>query len=294
MENRPIEPAVWLTEIKPTDKRMNLNFREIWKYKDLIGLFVKRDFVAKYKQTLIGPAWAVIQPLLTTVVFSIIFGSLAKLTTSDVEGVSLTMPSFLFYMIGTVFWAYFSGTVTSTSNTFIENLRIMSKVYYPRMVTPISTALSNLISYMIQMGLFVILLVIFTAVGSVRLSLTWISLLIPLLILQMMLLATGVGILISAFTTKYRDLKMLVAFGLQLWEYLTPIPYGLAMIPEKYMWLYMLNPATPIIVSLRYAFFGVGYFSLTYYLISLTVTVIIFVFGMIMFNRIERTFADTV
>ena len=294
MELQPIEPKEWLAEIRPTDKKMHLNLKEIWRYKDLISLFVKRDFAAQYKQTLIGPAWAVIQPLLTTVVFSIIFGSLAKLTTSDVSGSNLQIPAFLFYMTGTVFWAYFSKTVTATSATFIENAKIMSKVYYPRMVTPISTALSNLISYLIQLALFIILLVIFVIVGSAQITFSWLILLVPVLILQMMLLAAGVGILVSAFTTKYRDLKMLVGFGLQLWEYFSPIPYGLSLIPERLMWIYMLNPVTPIITTMRYAFFGSGYFNIVYYLISLAVTVVIFIFGMVMFNRIERTFADTV
>lgn len=288
------EPEVWLAEIKPTDKKMHLNLKEIWRYRDLIGLFVKRDFAAQYKQTLIGPAWAVIQPLLTTVVFSIVFGSLAKLTTADVPGSAMKIPAFLFYMTGTIFWAYFSKTVSATSSTFIENAKIMSKVYYPRMVTPISTALSNLISYLIQLALFVILLVIFVIIGSAEIRFSWLILLLPLLILQMMMLAAGVGILVSAFTTKYRDLKMLVGFGLQLWEYFSPIPYGLSLIPERLMWIYMLNPITPIITTMRYAVFGEGYFNIVYYLISLVVTAVIFIFGMVMFNRIERTFADTV
>jgi lipopolysaccharide transport system permease protein len=284
----------WKTEIRPSDKRVNLNFKEIWAYRDLIGLFVKRDFTSKYKQTVLGPAWAVIQPLLTTVVFSIIFGSLAKLTTADVVGQAIKVPSFLFYMTGTVMWSYFSGTVTATSNTFIANTAIMGKVYYPRMVTPISTALSNLISYFIQLALFIILLMLFVIIGIASISLSWYVLLIPLLILQMMMLATGVGIIVSSLTTKYRDLNMLVGFGLQLWEYLSPIPYGLALIPEKYLWLYMLNPVTPIITTMRYAFFGSGHFDLTYYLISVVVTVLLFFIGMTMFNKIERTFADTV
>ncbi len=284
----------WKTEIKPSDKRVNLNFKEIWAYRDLIGLFVKRDFTSKYKQTVLGPAWAVIQPLLTTVVFSIIFGSLAKLTTADVVGQTIKVPSFLFYMTGTVMWSYFSGTVTATSNTFIANTAIMGKVYYPRMVTPISTAISNLISYFIQLALFIILLLLFSIIGIASVSLSLYALLIPVLILQMMMLATGVGIIVSSLTTKYRDLNMLVGFGLQLWEYLSPIPYGLALIPEKYLWFYMLNPVTPIITTMRYAFFGSGYFNLTYYLISVVVTVLLFFIGMTMFNKIERTFADTV
>lgn len=144
----------WKTHIASSNKRINFNLDEIWEYRDLIGLFVKRDFTAKYKQTVLGPMWAVIQPLLTTVVFSIVFGSLAKLTTSDVRGENLEIPSFLFYMIGTIFWAYFSATVTANSNTFITNRAIMGKVYYPRIITPIATALANLISFFIQIALF--------------------------------------------------------------------------------------------------------------------------------------------
>lgn len=284
----------WLTEIKPTSKRVNLNFKEIWKYRDLVGLFVKRDFTSKYKQTVLGPAWAVIQPLLTTFVFSIIFGSLAKLTTADVANSTIEVPSFLFYMTGTVMWSYFSGTVNATSNTFIANTAIMGKVYYPRMVTPISTALSNLISYFIQMVLFVLLLIVFVIIGIANITISWFLLLIPALILQIMLLSTGVGIIVSSLTTKYRDLNMLVGFGLQLWEYLSPIPYGLTLIPEKLLWLYMLNPVTPIITTMRYAFFGIGYFNLFYYLLSFFITLVIFFIGMMMFNKIERTFADTV
>ena len=284
----------WLTEIKPADKKIKINFKEIWKYRDLIGLFVKRDFTAKYKQTVLGPAWAVVQPLLTTIVFSIIFGSLAKLTTSDIKGNTIEVPAFLFYMTGTVMWSYFSGVVSATSSTFISNSAIMGKVYFPRMVTPISVALSNLISFFIQSALFVLLLAVFIIIGIAEIRFSLFILMIPILIIQMMMLAVGTGIIVSSLTTKYRDLNMLVGFGLQLWEYISPIPYGLALIPDKYMWLYMLNPMTPIITTMRFAVFGTGFFSLFYYLISVAVTVIVFFIGMIMFNRIERTFADTV
>lgn len=284
----------WKTKIGPAKKGINLNFKEIWSYRDLILLFVKRDFVAKYKQTVLGPLWAVIQPLFTTIVYSIVFGSLARLTTSDVVGQELQMPSFLFYMIGTITWSYFASTVTATSGTFITNSGIMGKVYYPRIASPISTALSNLISFFIQIALFVIVLVIFSLTGTAKVQLTAYVAMIPLLIIQMIMLSTGVGIIISSLTTKYRDLNMLVGFGLSLWQYLSPVPYGLALIPEKYLWLYMLNPMTPIITTMRYAFFGVGYFNIMYYLISLGMAIIVFIIGMIMFNKIERTFMDTV
>ena len=284
----------WKTKIGPAKKGINLNLKELWNYRDLVVLFVKRDFVAKYKQTILGPLWAVIQPLLTTVVFSIVFGSLAGLTTSDVAGVGLEMPSFLFYMIGTITWSYFSTTVTHTSNTFIANSAIMGKVYFPRMVSPISTSIANLISFFIQIVLFVVIAAIYIFTGNAQMQPSIYLALFPLLVIQMMMLSTGVGIIISALTTKYRDLAMLVGFGLQLWQYLSPIPYGLALIPEKYLGLYMLNPVTPIVTTMRYAFFGVGYFDLTYYLISVVFTLVMFFVGLIMFNRIERTFMDTV
>ena len=274
----------WKTRIGPAKKGINLNFKEIWSYKDLILLFVKRDFVSKYKQTVLGPLWAVIQPLMTTVVFSIVFGSLAR----------LKMPSFLFYMIGTVTWAYFSSTVTATSNTFITNSSIMGKVYFPRMVSPIATSIANLISFFIQIALFIVITIVYVLIGSAQIHPSAFFALFPVLVIQLMMLSTGVGIIISSLTTKYRDLTMLVSFGLSLWQYLSPIPYGLALIPEKYLGLYMLNPVTPIITTMRYAFFGVGYFNLIYYLISVGVTIVVFFIGLIMFNRIERTFMDTV
>ncbi len=284
----------WKTHIAPARGALRINFKEVWEYRDLIGLFIKRDFTAKYKQTVLGPLWAVIQPLMTTVVFSIIFGSLAGLTTADAPGETLKMPSFLFYMIGTVVWSYFSATVTANSNTFIANRAIMGKVYYPRIATPIATALSNLISFGIQIVLFVVILLVCALLGKAEARLSPYLLLFPVLVLQMVMLSTGVGIIISSLTTKYRDLTMLVGFGLHLWQYLSPIPYGLALIPEKYLGIYMLNPVTPIVTTMRLAFFGTGYFSWLHYGISLAVTLVVFLLGVVMFNKIEKTFMDTV
>lgn len=284
----------WKTHITPASNAVRINFKEVWEYRDLIVLFVKRDFTAKYKQTVLGPLWAVIQPLLTTVVFSIIFGSLAGLTTSDVAGTDLQMPSFLFYMLGTITWTYFSGTVTANANTFIANRAIMGKVYYPRIVSPISTALSNLISFGIQILLFCVIALVYALLGIAKIRISVYLLLFPVLVLQLVMLSTGVGIIISSLTTKYRDLTMLVGFGLHLWQYLSPIPYGLALIPEKYLGLYMLNPVTPIVTTMRLAFFGTGYFSWGYYGLSLIVTAAVFFIGMVLFNKIERTFMDTV
>ena len=284
----------WKTHIAPANSSIRINFKEVWEYRDLIVLFVMRNFTAKYKQTILGPLWAVIQPLMTTVVFSIIFGSLAGLTTSDVAGQAIQMPSFLFYMIGTINWSYFNSTVSANANTFITNRNIMGKVYFPRIVTPISTAISNLISFGIQAVLFCVIALVYALLDLADIRISWYILLVPVLVVQLMMLSTGIGIIISSLTTKYRDLTMLVGFGLHLWQYLSPIPYGLAMIPERYMSLYMLNPVTPIITTMRLAFFGTGYFNLGWYVLSLAVTAAVFFVGIVMFNKIERTFMDTV
>lgn len=281
------------TLITAKRKVFDLHIKETLSYWDLIVLFVKRDFISKYKQTILGPAWAVIQPLLTTVVFTIIFGNLAGLTTADIKG-NYNIPGFLFYMSGNICWAYFSGTVQATSNTFIMNSATMGKVYFPRLVAPISTALSNMISYVIQFIMFAVFWAVFFFMGNTSIQITPMLLLIPLLVLQMMILSVGVGIIISSVTTKYRDMQMLVSFGLSLWQYGSPIAYGLGLVPEKYMALYMLNPVTPIITTFRYAVFGFGYFNAFYYILSWIVSIVVFFIGLVLFSRIERTFMDTV
>ena len=280
--------------IKPRGKLFDLNLKEFLSYRDLTLLFVKRDFIARYKQTILGPAWAVIQPLLTTVVFTVLFGSLAKLTTADTPAMAeLNIPGFLFYMSGTVMWTYFSTVVSETSRTFIANSAIMGKVYFPRLCVPAATALSSLISYAIQCVMFIICFAVCVVRGA-QIHPDWFILLFPLLVLQLMILSTGCGIIVSALTTKYRDLQMLVQFGVTLWQYVTPVAYGLELIPEKWRWLYMLNPVTPVILTMRRAVFGEGYFSLTYYLIGWAVTLAVAFAGVMLFNKIERNFADTV
>ena len=280
-----IRSTQWDTVIKPKSGLMDLHLRECWKYRDLILLFVKRNFIIVYKQTILGPAWAIIQPLLTTVVFTVVFGSLAGLAADGV-------PSFLFYMSGTVAWHYFSGCLTGTASTFTGNAAILGKVYFPRLVMPISNVLTNLISFSIQFVMFLIFLVVYWVQGTVQPNLM--ALMLPLLVAHMALLSLGVGIIISSLTTKYRDLAMLVGFGVQLWMYATPVAYDIGIIPAKYMDLYMLNPMTPIINTFRYAFLGVGSFDLGYYLLSWGVTAVILFFGVVLFNRVEKTFMDTV
>ena len=290
-ENKP--NGSFKTVISSKRKLFDLKLREIFSYRDLIFLLVKRDFVAKYKQTALGPLWAVIQPLLTTVVFSIVFGTLAGLPVSD-GSAQVQVPPFLFYMAGTVLWSYFSSVLSVTSGTFINNAPVMTKVYFPRIAMPISTAISYLITFGIQLILFIVTYAVCLINGSAHVAFTPYAFLMPLALIQLMILSTGVGIIISAMTTKYRDLAMLVAFGLQLWQYATPVAYGLQLIPEKYIGIYMLNPVTPPLLAFRYGAFGDGYFDLKYYLIGWAMTIAIGLFGLLLFNRIEKNFADTV
>ena len=286
-------PQTFKTNITSEHHVFDLHLRETFQYRDLIFLFVKRDFTALYKQTILGPAWAIIQPLLTTVVFTIVFGNLAQLSTADVPGDYL-LPGFLFYMSGNICWHYFSTTLQATSNTFLTNRATMGKVYYPRLVSPIATAFSNLIAFAIQFALFFCFWLFYVIRGGTSIQLTPALLLVPLVVLQMIVLSTGCGIIISSVTTKYRDLAMLVSFGLQLWQYGSPIAYGLQLIPERFRGLYMLNPVTPVVTTFRYAMFGFGYFNLGYYLLSWGISLVIFVIGLILFSRIERTFMDTI
>ena len=293
MQNTMNETESFKTTITSDHRLLDLHLRETLRYRDLIFLFVKRDFTALYKQTILGPLWAIIQPLLTTVVFTIIFGNLAKLTTADIPG-DFAAPGFLFYMAGNICWGYFSSTLQATSNTFLANRATMGKVYYPRLVSPIATAFSNLISFGIQLAMFMVIWVIFFFTGGTGIQITPNLVLLPLLVLQMMIVSVGFGIIVSSVTTKYRDLAMLVGFGLQLWHYACPVAYGLQLVPEKWINLYMLNPVTPIITTFRYAVFGFGYFELTYYLISWAISLLVFFIGLILFSRIERTFMDTI
>lgn len=272
---------------------LDLHIQETLQYRDLIFLFVKRDWTALYKQTILGPLWAIIQPLMTTIVFTVVFGALAQLTTADAAG-DFIIPGFLFYMAGNICWGYFSSTLHATSNTFLVNSATMGKVYYPRLVSPIATACTQLISFGIQLCLFLMFWLYYLLRGGTSIRLTPMLLLLPLLVVQMMILSVGCGIIISSVTTKYRDLAMLVGFGLELWRYGCPIAYGLQLVPEKYMALYMLNPVAPILTTFRYAVFGFGYFNPGYYLLSWGVSIAVFFVGLILFSRIERSFMDTI
>ena len=279
------------TVLRSKNGWFDLNIKEIIKYRDLIGLFVKRDFISLYKQTILGPAWAIIQPLLTTVVYTLIFGNVANLAAPGV-------PTFIFYLSGNIIWTYFSTALTTTANTFVNNSAILGKVYFPRLIMPISNVISNLITLGIQYVFMMGFLVFYLLTGT-NIQVNAYVFLTPLLVLQLMLVSLGCGIVISALTTKYRDLKMLITFGLQLWLYASPVAYDMYSfdifaIGGKFHTLYMLNPITPIINVFRYAYLGIGAIEWGYYLISWGITVLIFVIGVVLFSRVEKTFMDTV
>lgn len=281
-----MEAKKFQTVIEPKNKLLDLKLKEVWDYRDLVMLFVRRTFVAQYKQTILGPAWAIIQPLFTTVIFTFVFGNLAGLAPSGV-------PTFIFYLCGSIAWTYFSGCLTATSTTFTANSSIMGKVYFPRLVMPISTVISQLIAFAIQAVFFIAFLIYYYVIGA-DVHPNVYMLLTPVLILQLALLGLGFGIIISALTTKYRDLAMVVGFGTQIWMYLTPVAYDIGIIPERLMDVYMLNPVTPVICMLRYAFLGIGELQLEYYTMSWVVTIFVVFVGIILFNRVEKNFMDTV
>lgn len=276
----------WTSVIRPEAGWFNLRLRQLWRYRDLVLLFVRRDFVAVYKQTILGPTWHVIQPLLTTITFTVIFGNIARLPTDG-------LPTFLFYMAGTVVWGYFAHCITQTANTFVANASIFGKVYFPRLVIPVSVVISTLISFAIQFVFFLCFVAFFAARGAdIRLN-AW-ALLTPVLLLMMAALGLGIGIIVSAMTTKYRDLRQLVAFGVQLFMYATPVIYPLSSVPDRYRPLIEWNPMTPIVETFRHAFLGAGAVSGTHLLVSGATAAAILFLGILLFTRVERTFMDTV
>ena len=274
------------TTITARNGWFDINFRELWKYRDLIFMFVKRDFISRYKQTILGPLWALIQPLLTTVVFTIVFGALAKMPTDGV-------PPFLFYMNGNIAWAFFAGCITQTANTFVGNAAIFGKVYFPRLTMPIAVVFSQLISFAIQLFLFCCILAwycISNKTCTISLNIWY----YPFLLLQMGILGLGCGIIISSVTTKYRDLMMLVAFGVQLWMYASAVVYPVSMIPEKYQSLFLMNPMAVVIESSRNLFFGGSTLSMMHYGISWGITLIVLIAGVVLFSKVEKNFMDTI
>jgi len=281
----------WDTVIRPRKGWFDIDFKGLIRYRDLIFLMVKRNFTVLYKQTILGPAWVVIQPLLTTLVFTVVFGNLAGLPTDGV-------PKFLFYMAGNIMWQFFAQCLTRTSETFTRNSRLFGKVYFPRLVMPFATVLTQMINFAVQFVMFIVFVVIYAARPDSGVAPSWqLILLTPLMLVQLGILGLGFGIIISALTTKYRDLAMLVSFGVHLWMYATPVTYSTSMIADKFphlLGLYMLNPITPIIELFRAAYLGVPRYSYGYMLQSMGVTVFVFLLGVVLFSRTEKTFMDTV
>lgn len=276
----------WTTIIKPKTGWFDINLKELFQYKDLITMFVKRDFKTLYKQTILGPLWIIINPLLTTVMFTIVFGNIANISTDG-------MPQIVFYMLGTTVWTYFSTSLTKTATTFTGNAAIFGKVYFPRLVTPIATVVSGLINFAVQFVMFLCFAIYFYIVGAPIHPNIYI-LLTPLLLVELAALALGFGIIISSLTTKYRDLAVLVTFGVQLWMYATPVVYPASQLGGKLKTLMMLNPVSPIVEAFRYAFLGSGEMPWTFLGISVVSTFIIMFIGVILFSRVEKTFMDTV
>ena len=276
----------WDLVIKPRHGWIGFNFKELIKYTSLIFLFVKRDFVIFYKQTILGPLWYIIQPLVNTIIFNLIFGKIAKLSTDGV-------PPFLFYMSGTVVWSYFSTCVSGTSNIFVKNATIFGKVYFPRITVPIAIVITSLVQLLIQFSIFIGFYLYFIANGA-NLFPNKLILVAPFIILQMAILSLGFGSLISALTAKYRDLTFAMTFFIQIWMYLTPIVYPFSQVPEKYQLIYIMNPMVAIVELFRSAFLGKGTISLELIIVSVSLTLIIFFLGLIMFNRTEKSFIDTV
>jgi len=274
-------------KITAEKKWFDLNLREIWNYRDLLWLFVKRDVTTFYKQTILGPLWFLLQPLITTIVFSFIFNKIAKISTDQT-------PPYLFYMSGIIAWNYFSDCLMSTSNTFTSNAYIFSKVYFPRLIIPFSQIISNLVKMFVQLSLFFCLLIYYQAYEDQVFFIYHNIILLPIIIIQMGLLGVAIGMIVSSLTTKYRDLRFLVSFSVQLLMYATPVAYPLSAVPEKYKIFVFYNPMTSIIVSFRNSLLGKENLDPIFFYYSFLSISLLFLVGLIFFNKVEKTFIDTV
>ena len=281
------ESTQYHTHISSHKKRFELNLKEVWRYRDLILLFTKRSFMLTYKQTILGPAWIVLNPLISSLIYAFIFGGIAGIGTDGV-------PTLLFYLCSNAIWIYFSTCVTQNATTFTGNAAVFGKVYFPRLATPISNVLSSVIQFGIQMMLVLIFMVVYLIKGQVHPN--WAAwALIPPVLIHLGVLGLSCGIVISSLTTKYRDLSILVTFGVQLWMYITPIVYPLSSVGEGWLkTIFMVNPVTPAVELLRYALLGQGSVHWGFYILSVCLTVVLFLFGVVTFNRVEKTFMDTV
>lgn len=276
----------WTTVIKPHESLFHIPWKEIWDYRELMMRLVHRDFISRYKQTIMGSAWYVLQPLLTSLMFVLVFSNIAKISTNKI-------PPILFYLAGSVCWGYFSGCVTNTAGTFISNSALFDKVYFPRLVVPISQLIVNLIGFGMQMALFLALYAYFYFTGA-PISMGWRIIVLPMLLFQMAALGLGVGCLVSAVTTRFRDLQVLLGFFMQLWMYASCVVYPLSIVPEQYRWLYALNPMVFIIEAFRFAFMGQGTVDLWQIAVSFLVSMGVVVVGIALFNKTERTCVDII
>lgn len=276
----------YTTHIKAKTGWFDINLKELIRYRDLIFLFYKRNYSTRYKQTILGPLWLVFNPLITVSLYAFIFGKIAGLSTEKV-------PAFVFYLCSNALWTFFATSLTQTANTFTANAAIMGKVYFPRLVMPISSVLTGLLDFVIQIGLLIIIMIGY-AISGISFDLGIKLFCIPILVLQTGVLGLGCGIIVASLTTKYRDLVILVGFGVQLWMYASPVVYSSSLIPEYLKTVYMLNPMAPILECWRSAVLGTGDFLFNYWGISWIITLIVFLFGVVLFNKVEKTFMDTV
>jgi lipopolysaccharide transport system permease protein len=281
-------PEDYILVIEPKTKLLDLNLKEVWKYRDLLVLFVRRDFVSVYKQTIFGPLWFFIQPILTTIMFMVVFGGIAKMSTDG-------LPQAVFYLAGIVSWNYFADALRATSETFVVNASIFGKVYFPRVITPLSIVVSKLLTFTVQFSLFLLVYFYYLCFTDANLNPNATLFLIPLLIIISAGLALGLGLLITALTTKYRDFRFLISFAIQLGMYATPIIYPLSTIENvKLKYVILANPMSSVIETFRYAFTGVGAFSWNGLIYSFAAMIALIVIGTLTFNKVEKTFMDTV
>ena len=279
------EDQDWDLVIKGHTSLFDLRLGELWNYRDLLVLFVRRDFVTVYKQTILGPLWFFIQPLLTTITFTIIFGNVAQLSTDGA-------PKLVFYMAGITLWSYFSTCLTNVSGVFNTNAGIFGKVYFPRLIMPLTIVISNLMKFFVQFLLFIGFVIYFTIQDQITPN-NWI-LLTPFIIILMALISMGIGLILSAMTSKYKDLNHLIGFGIQLFMYATPVIYPSSSVPENYAWIVNLNPLVGLFDFMRYAYLGVGSFSLQTLVYPILFSIGILFLGVLIFNKTQKTFMDTV
>lgn len=282
-----MNPNEVISHIQPKKKWLDVDIKGLWRYRDLYRMYIKRDIVTQYKQTILGPLWYIIQPLLTTIMYMCVFGGLAGISTDGI-------PQPLFYMAGVTLWGYFQTCFTSCSDVFGTNASVFGKVYFPRLVVPLSAVTSNLIRMFIQLAMFILIYIYYVVIGQFSFSLSFSLILFPVIIIMVGLHAMSWGLVISSWTTKYRDLKFLIQFGIQLFMYATPVIYPLSFAPEKYRWVLEINPLTPLFEAFKYSCLGVGTYDASGLIYSFVFLLVTMFFAVLIFNRTEQRFMDTV